>query len=145
MDKQIQELLEAIAETYVENVKTEMIAVGLQDSDIIEEVTYKINGYTIELIIPEYYKYIESGRKPFAKRVPPSALLKWMIRKGIFKGQENKAVWAVRENIFKNGIRPRPFLEKALDNAENEIISKEILTINFEKIIDEKIRQYLKV
>jgi len=141
MDKQIQELLEAIAETYVENVKTEMIAVGLQDSDIIEEVTYKINGYTIELIIPEYYKYIESGRKPFAKRVPIIPLLKWMIKKGIAKGKENKVVWAIREAIFKRGIRPRPFLQNAIDSTEAEV--KELLAIDFQEIIDEKIRQYL--
>jgi len=141
MDKQIQELLEAIAETYVENVKTEMIAVGLQDSDIIEEVTYKINGYTIELIIPEYYKYIESGRRPLSKRVPIIPLLKWMIKKGIAKGKENKVVWAIREAIFKRGIRPRPFLQNAIDSTEAEV--KELLAIDFQEIIDEKIRQYL--
>jgi hypothetical protein len=40
-----------------------------------------------------------------------------MRRQGIAPGEENKAVWGIRKNIVKRGIKPRPFVRAALTDA----------------------------
>ena len=85
------------------------------------------NGDDYELVITyaDYFKYVNEGRRPERKRVPLSALLQWIKIRGI-KGRNKKGrfisnmsmAFAIRENIFKYGIRPANIYDKGLDSLE---------------------------
>lgn len=141
-DKSSIQLLEAIAETVIESIQKQMIIIGLKDSNIIKSITYKINSnnYTILFSMPFYYSFIESGRNPLTKKIPVLILIKWMKRKRIAVGKETKIAWAIQQSIYNNGIKARPFLQKALNDAHQEVY--EIMSINLSNIIDNIIKQF---
>lgn len=138
---QVEEIYEAIGESLVESIQAELIRIGLSDSNIIKSVTYKIQDNQISVYMPDYYKYIESGRRPLAKRVPIEILIKWMKRKNIAAGRENKAAWAIQRAIYLHGIKPRPFLNRALNEVQSEV--EELLALDFSTILDEKIKEII--
>lgn len=70
------------------------------------------------LMYNDYLQFIESGRKPFAKKVPVKALIKWAKERGI--PSDNHTIFAIRESIYKRGIEARKLLDpygKLLDKA----------------------------
>lgn len=85
------------------------------------------NGDDFELVITyaDYFKYVNQGRKANVKRVPLTALLQWIKIRGI-KGRNKKGrfipnlslAFAIRENIYKYGIRPADIYDKGLDSLE---------------------------
>lgn len=138
--KEIERLLKAIANAVIESIQNELITYGLKDSNIIKNTTYKITEYTIDIEIPFYYVFIESGRKPLTKKVPIDILLKWMKRKNI--STENNRVWAIQQSIYKNGIKARPFIDKAIANSEQQI--EVLLRLDFDELINERLERILK-
>lgn len=61
------------------------------------------------LFYNEYLEYIESGRKPFSRKVPVQALVKWARRKGI--NDDSSTIYAIRESIYQKGIKARKIIE----------------------------------
>lgn len=90
------------------------------------EATY--DGFSIG--VSEHAQYMDSGRKPGAKRVPIQALISWIKRykvglrdkkTGKFKKRTmtiNAMAFAIQSAIYKKGIKPRPFIEASLEYAE---------------------------
>jgi hypothetical protein len=89
------------------------------------------NGDDFELVITyaDYFKYVNQGRKANVKKVPLTALLDWIkIRgiRGVKRGKGRGAgrisnlslAFAIRENIYKYGIRPADIYDKGLDSLE---------------------------
>lgn len=129
-------LLQAIGEAYVEHLQAELIIIGLKDSNIINNISYKINNNTIEIILPDYSQYIESGRRANTKRVPIQILLKWMIRKGI--PNSIKIAFAIQTKIFKVGIRPRPFIENSINKTDENI--ENLIKLYVDNVINAEIK-----
>ena len=90
------------------------------------------NGNDFELVITyaDYFKYVNKGRRPLVKKVPLSALLNWIKIRGIkpkgYKGRGRPSksgqlslAFAIRENIYKYGIRPANIYDKGLDGLLN--------------------------
>jgi hypothetical protein len=83
------------------------------------------NGFELVITYADYFKYVNEGRRPGLKRVPLTALLNWIKIRGI-KGRNKKGrfisnlgmAFAIRENIFKYGIRPADIYDKGLDSLE---------------------------
>ena len=83
------------------------------------------NGFELVITYADYFKYVNEGRRPLVKRVPLTALLNWIKIRGI-KGRNKKGrfisnlnmAFAIRENIFKYGIRPADIYDKGLDSLE---------------------------
>jgi hypothetical protein len=89
------------------------------------------NGDDFELVITyaDYFKYVNQGRKAGVKKVPLTALLEWIkIRgiRGVKRGRGGGAgrisnlslAFAIRESIYKYGIRPANIYDKGLDSLE---------------------------
>jgi hypothetical protein len=81
----------------------------------------------LQIIGPDYIKYIQSGRRAGALKgvnVPVLVLIDWLKKKGV-TGNLNRIAWAVQRSIFLNGIKtatpPRPFLQAALEAVEVKI------------------------
>lgn len=143
MDKQSQNLLEAIGETLVEYIIAEGIATGpttqgyggLEKSIQVKSVSYDITNNKVQINIPEYTKYIESGRKRRAKKVPISIILKQLKRKNVTPS--NSLAFAIQNSIYKKGIRARPFIDRAVKEAQNAI------TVDIQDYMDATIQDVL--
>lgn len=66
----------------------------------------------------DYAQYIESGRKPHARKVPVEALREWARVKGI--PTDNNVLYAIREAIYRDGISPRPILSIFSESLDKE-------------------------
>lgn len=83
------------------------------------------------LFYNDYLEAIEKGKKPFTEKVSVQALVSWGKRKGI--STDSKTIYAIRESIYKYGIKARPLLihfERELD----ELFDKDLFDRIFEEI-----------
>ena len=67
------------------------------------------NDFTFNLFYNDYLEYIESGRKPKARKVPIMAIISWMKRN--FISDDVRVAYAIRQSIYQLGIPPRPLLQ----------------------------------
>lgn len=78
----------------------------LKDSNLHNSVEVVRTEFTYDLYAAFYLPFVESGRKPLAKRVPIGALIEWIQRKGI--SNDVKVAYAIQNAIFREGIKARP-------------------------------------
>lgn len=119
-----------MASDYAVNVKsnTTLEFTRLDTQAKVEESDFQFN-----LFYNDYLEYIESGRKPKARKVPVRALVDWMKRNMI--SDDIKVAYAIRESIYKNGIPARPLLEP-FGNMLDERFEIKIYDYIFEKITE---------
>lgn len=81
----------------------------LVEGRIFQEVGCNVEDIElVSILVNDYIKYIESGRKPGS--FPPfNVIAKWAAEKGITT--DNSVVWAICQNIYKEGIAPRPLID----------------------------------
>ena len=145
----IKDLLEIIALTYVDIIRQSLVYYGLEDSRIINNINYQINANnTISILMPEYAIFIEQGRQPYPGRgVDPNGLfvanlIEWIRRKRI-RGRNNRGRFIsnnqlaviIARAINRDGIRRRPFLERATNEIEKSDIF-EVFALNFNDLLD---------
>lgn len=129
------EYLKEIAEIWKEEIEKSLVSIGLKDSNIIKNVQVQYTPNELTLLLPEYSQYIESGRKP-GSFPPYSVILKWVKRKK-FTGDLNGIAYSICKAIQKRGIKPRPFIQEATENAENRI------SLYFDENLDKEIEKIL--
>lgn len=104
----------------------------LADSNLHKEAKVESNSIeNFNLFYNDYLDAIEKGKKPFTEKVSVQALVSWAKRKGI--SSDSKTIYAIRESIYKYGIKARPLLvhfERELD----EIFDQDIFDRIFEEI-----------
>ena len=75
-------------------------------------------------------KYVESGRRKGARFPPPAPILRWIKIKGI-KGRDTKTgrfikdtalVFLFQRAISRDGIKPVPFMQLAIDKATQQLL-----------------------
>jgi len=147
----IKDLLEIIGESYVESIKEQLVFFGLQDSNIINSISYSIVNTTVVINIPEYAIFIENGRRPGSTPPPIAIILRWIQRKRI-KGRNrvngrfisnNSLAFMIARAIGRRGIRPKPFLQRATEAVGEEVAST--FAIQFSDIIDDNIKRILQI
>lgn len=86
----------------------------LVDSDIYKDLKYvtSSNGM-IDIFINDYITYIESGRRPFTKKVPFNVLLDWARKKGL--PHDNNSIYKYMYSIYWYGIKARPIMSYVWD------------------------------
>ena len=108
------------------------------DSNIFKEMKAKVSGnIVIELLLNNYVKYIESGRKKGSKFPPIEAIRDWAKNK--LGKEDNLTIYKIRSAIVRDGIKPRPFMYKVLETIDRKWDgewSSEIFN-ELTKIIDE--------
>lgn len=111
-------------------------------------------SYLIELEYLDYFDYVNRGRQPgsYLGRKGIDAILQWIslrrIRPQGYKGRgrypiKNKLslAFAIRQNIFKYGIRPAAVIDKTYDSLE-DFFSRPPAELNEEmQIVFQKIEQ----
>ena len=89
------------------------------DSKIFKEMKAKASGnIVIELLLNDYVKYIESGRKKGSKFPPIEAIREWAKNK--LGKQDNLTIYKIRSAIVRDGIKPRPFMYKVLNTIDKK-------------------------
>ncbi|TPE44937.1 hypothetical protein [Pontibacter mangrovi] len=93
----------------------------------------QFEGFTpnaqLELYALEYWKWVDSGRKPFTKKIPLRYILEWIKRKkmrgrvraGKGRGRfitDNQLAYMIQNSIYKKGIQGRPFVQAAFDEGQ---------------------------
>jgi hypothetical protein len=142
MNDPIRKVLETIAAIWEDWTVIEMKRVGLLRSDIIKQVhtSVDVRTGTVSLTIPSYHKYIEGGRRPGAKRPPIGVILKWVVRK-LGPKDANRKAYAIANAIARRGIKPRPFMERAIRQTLDEAAEVTPLVLKVE--IEPELRKIL--
>jgi hypothetical protein len=117
------ELYQALGDELKKNLiqelrRTKAIASG----DLLKSIQFDVkatdDGAVITLNGNNYITYVDKGRKP-GKYVPKSALKEWIKSKGIATEDTkvNAIAFAINNKIKRQGIKPRPVLERAYSNG----------------------------
>lgn len=107
----------------------------LIDSHLYDEIETKADLDMIQIMINEYYEYVESGMTA-GHWVEAEYLIPWMQDKGI--STDNNTLYNIQYSIYKWGISPRPFMEDAwemIDYYFDEFADK-IIEIMLEDVVD---------
>ena len=107
---------------------------------LVNSINYRLqntaNGINVVLLANDYLKYVDEGRRP-GTYPPIRAIQRWVAIKGI----KPEAAWAIRQNIFKFGIKPTRVIAKTRFTLETnrtyaqkyEKMIVDTLTKNIEK------------
>lgn len=149
--KEIKGFRQKFAETLIEEGQAVFEAMGLKDSNIAKNYDVKVEGKSFAVYIAEYYIYIESGRKKGSRKPPFDPIFDWIKRNNIkFRDKKGRFItfrqttFIIMNAIAKNGIKPRPFFQEILDNAEDkatEFVNVFILGDLLNRVIIEELRK----
>ena len=109
-------------------VKIIMENYRLGGSDLINSVEWQYRQNIFTLIANDYFQWVDSGRRPKARKVPVEALVKWIKKKNIVpnNGQTvNSLAFAIQNSIYKIGIKARKFIDpiigQTIDTLSEEL------------------------
>lgn len=71
-----------------------------------------------DIILNDYLRYIESGRRAGAKFPPVEPIVRWCKSKGI--PTDNSTIFLIRRAISRDGIRPRPIMQYVFEEIDDE-------------------------
>ena len=118
LGKDIAALVRMVMDSNV-GINTKVGRNTLTNSDIYNElVVYSTNDGDLifDIVLNGYLQYIESGRRQGAKMPPIKPIEDWARKHGI--PTDNKTIWAIRMAISRDGIAPRPFMDKVFADID---------------------------
>ena len=116
-----------------------------KNSDLYNSVQVSYDSTpTVKIESLDYLKYLDSGRRAGAKKIPIQIILKWIKKKkirprnarGQFKSMTlNQLAWVIQRSIFRIGIRPRNIIKKSFEQID-ELYKKDVES-GIQEIIDQ--------
>lgn len=106
------------------NIYRQLSVISTNDGDLV-----------FDIMLNDYIKYIESGRRKGAKFPPVEPIVKWARKHGI--PTDNSTIFLIRRAISREGISPRPVMATVfdeLDRAWDDGWSDRIFNIIIEQI-----------
>ena len=132
----IYEAFKKLAETVKTVIKTSMVENGIaEDSHIVEDLKTEAVGMDlVKVLIHDYYAYINNGSHYTQYPPPIDAIRAWCEEK--LHTTDNSVVFAVREAIFKRGLKARPFMGDIISAIDDlyESFGDEVFEIFCEEI-----------
>ena len=89
-------------------------------SDIYKNLQVKATNdgdLVFDIILNDYLTFIESGRRKGADMPPVEAIVEWAKKHGI--PTDNSTIFLIRRAISRDGIAPRPFMDKVFDDIDD--------------------------
>ena len=132
----IYDAFKKLAETVKTVIKTSMVENGIaEDAHIVEDLKSEAVGMDlVKVLIHDYYAYINNGSHYTQYPPPIDAIRAWCEEK--LHTTDNSVVFAVREAIFKRGIKARPFMGDVISAIDDlyESFGDEVFEIFCEEI-----------
>ena len=160
MDKEIEQILYQVAMDVASDYQNELKAFNKIATGELHNVDFEVNvnggTYTISLILQDYWKYVEEGRKKGTlpnigkiqewikiKPIIPRPIEKKIKTKPseIFIPTEKQLTFMIANSIKENGILGKPALANAL--KKNDVHLNKIKEA-VSKTLDKEIKQMLK-
>ena len=69
-----------------------------------------------DIILNDYLKFIESGRRNGAEMPPVEPIVRWARSRGI--PTDNSTIFLIRRAISRDGIAPRPFMATVMEQID---------------------------
>lgn len=85
-----------------------------------------------DIILNDYLKFIESGRRKGADMPPVEPIIEWAKKHGI--PTDNGTIYLIRRAISRDGIAPRPFMDKVFADI-NDVWDKNLADELFDEIM----------
>jgi hypothetical protein len=132
LDKSILEIEKKWAQKVVTNAKSILLRnKKIATGKLYNSIKYNVssNGDISFEYAPEG-KWVEQGRRKGARFPPPAPILRWIKVKGI-KGRDPKTgrfikdtalVFLFQRAISRDGIKPVPFMQLAIDKAIQQLM-----------------------
>ncbi len=109
-------------------------------SEIEPDISPTKTGYSLQIKMLDYYKWIEDGRPPTKTNTPSNPTLQksieqWIINKGIqtrtSKNQSRAAsvkslAYVIARKIHRKGTKARPFISPALNDKMLQTLSDRV-------------------
>ena len=152
MDKEIEQILYQVAMDVAMDYKAELNAFNKIATGALANVDFEVNvnggTYTISLILQDYWKFVEEGRKagkfPNVGKLQEWIKIKAIIPEPMKDGKfptEKQLTFMIGNSIKEKGIPAKPALANALKKNETHLNKvKEAVS----KSLDKEIKQMLK-
>ena len=152
MDKEIEQILYQVAMDVAMDYKAELNALNVSATGNLQNVDFEVNvnggAYTISLILQDYWKFVEEGRKagkfPNVGKLQEWIKIKAIIPEPMKDGKiptEKQLVFMIGNSIKEKGIPAKPALANALQ--KNDVYLNRIKEA-VSKSLDKEIKQMLK-
>lgn len=110
------------------------------DSDLFRSTSVRTGSgpdLVFDILLNDYLKYIESGRRKGARFPPVEPIVKWLRKRGM--PTDNSTVFLIRRAIARDGIRPRPLMDTVFRMADDSFDRKwaDEIFKEITKILDE--------
>ena len=95
------------------------LASNKSSSDIYKNLQVKATNdgdLVFDIILNDYLKFIESGRRKGADMPPVKPIVEWAKKHGI--PTDNGTIYLIRRAISRDGIAPRPFMDKVFADID---------------------------
>ena len=89
-------------------------------SDIYKNLQVKATNdgdLVFDIILNDYLTFIGSGRRKGADMPPVEAIVEWAKKHGI--PTDNGTIYLIRRAISRDGIAPRPFMDKVFADIDD--------------------------
>jgi hypothetical protein len=132
LDKSILEIEKKWAQKVVSNARSILIRNKKRATgNLISSIKYNVSSDgDISFEYAPEGKWVEQGRRKGARFPPPAPILRWIKVKGI-KGRDPKTgkfikddalVFLFQRAISRDGIKPLPFMQMAIDKAIQQLM-----------------------
>ena len=95
------------------------LASNKSSSDIYNNLQVKATNdgdLVFDIILNDYLTFIESGRRKGADMPPVKPIVEWAKKHGI--PTDNGTIYLIRRAISRDGIAPRPFMDKVFADID---------------------------
>ena len=118
-----------------ELIREQFGTLGRVSTDMVDISITEDSNLRIEY--PEYFQFVDSGRRRGSRMPPTSSLREWARQRSI--PTDESTLFAIARSISQDGIPPRPFLEMTFEQALDlyEDLLEGAVALDIEQIIDE--------
>ena len=97
-------------------------------SSFRKDLLFAASSYSLAFYANDYGWYLETGRKPKARRVPVDALIKWVAQKGMAStNKEARSIaFAIQAAIYKEGSPTRGAYDYTFNKRRTYWITKTV-------------------
>ena len=111
-------------------------------SNLTRSIEWQYQKNSFVLLAFDYFEYVDTGRKPKARKVPVEELIPWLRENNIRPrgGQTYSSLaFAIQQAIYKTGIKGKNYTDDITETSL-DLIADDISDEYSQQIVDEAVR-----